>query len=145
MSTAETTADGPASDYLGPRVFLVDDDEGLRARVRELLEDEGITVVGEASTGAGALELVPIAAMVGPLVVLMDVRMPGGVNGIEATRLLVGSGANIRIIVFTGFPDRGIEQAASEAGAIAVLVKGGRVVELIAAVRRAWGGVVVGN
>lgn len=49
-----------------PRVVLVDDDERLRASIRELLEDEGCTVVGEAGSGAEALGLVPVAGAVLP-------------------------------------------------------------------------------
>lgn len=127
-----------------PRVFLIDDDEPLRARVRELLEYEGMTVVGEASSGDEALGAVPIAAAAGPVVVLMDIRMPGRLNGIEATRLLVQSlGAMIRVLVFTGFPDAGIEHAARAAGAFAVSVKGDPAERLIATIRTAWEGMRV--
>lgn len=105
---------------VSPRLFMVDDDERLRTRVRELLEYEGMTVVGEASTGDEALALIPVAAAE-PLVVLMDVRMPGRFNGIESTRLLMQShGCMVGVLVFTGFPDPGIEDAARAAGAVAV-------------------------
>jgi CheY-like chemotaxis protein len=127
-----------------PRVFLVDNDERLRARVRELLEYEGMTVVGEASSGPEALDLIPAAAGVEPLVVLIDVRMPGRFNGIEATRLLVQScGSMVRVLVFTGFPGPGIEQAARAAGAVAVLVKGDPAALLLAEIDGAWDGVRV--
>jgi two-component system response regulator DesR len=127
-----------------PRVFLVDDDGRLRARVRELLEYESMTVVGEASSGPEALDLVPAVAVAEPLVVMMDVRMPGRLNRIETNRLLVQScGAMVRVLVFTGFPDPGIERAARAAGAVAVLVKGDPADQLVAAVHGAWDGVRV--
>lgn len=128
---------------VSPRLFLVDDDERLRARVRELLEYEGMTVVGEASSGDEALGLIPVAAAE-LLVVLMDVRMPGRFNGIEATRLLVQShGCMVRVLVFTGFPDPGIAHAALAAGAVAVSVKGDPPEQLIAEINAAWDGVRV--
>jgi DNA-binding NarL/FixJ family response regulator len=120
-------------------MVLVDDDDQLRARIRELLEDDGITIVGEASCATAALKLVPGAATQIPVVVVMDVRMPGRLNGIDATRLLVESmGARVRVVIFTGFPDPGIQQAAREAGAIAVLLKGVGALEIITTIRQAW-------
>jgi len=122
-----------------PRVVLVDDDHQLRVRIRELLEDDGITVVGEAPCAATALGFVPGVAVQSPVVVVMDVRMPGGLNGIDATRLLVESmGARVRVVIFTGFPDPGIERAAREAGAVAVLLKGVGAPQIIATIRQAW-------
>jgi two-component system invasion response regulator UvrY len=129
-----------------PRVVLVDDDNQLRARIRELLEDDGSRVIGEAPCGTAALELVPAAAAHLPAVVVMDVRMPGGLNGIDATRLLVElMGARVRVVLFTGFPDPGIEQAAREAGAVAVLLKGVGALEIITTIRHAWADVLVGR
>ena len=70
----------------GPiRVFLVDDQELVRAGFRMVLDaQEDMTVVGEAGDGAAALEAVPAAR---PDVVLMDIRMPR-MDGLEATEHL---------------------------------------------------------
>jgi NarL family two-component system response regulator LiaR len=65
-----------------PRVLLVEDNEDDRQLVRELLETEGIEVVGEAPDGAVGVRL---AAELEPDVVLMDLRLPG-MSGLEATR-----------------------------------------------------------
>jgi two-component system invasion response regulator UvrY len=123
-----------------PRVLLVDDQAALRAAIAELLTEAGIAVVGEAASAGEVSILVPLAADAGRLVVLMDVRFPGDVNGIEATRRLVRCCPDLRVVIFTGFPDAGIEQAAYEAGAVGFLVKGCSAAEIVAAVRRAWDG-----
>ena len=65
-----------------PRVLLVEDNPDDRQLVRELLETEGIEVVGEAPDGAVGVRL---AAELEPEVVLMDLRLPG-MSGLEATR-----------------------------------------------------------
>ena len=63
-------------------MLLVEDNEDDRQLVRELLETEGIEVVGEAPDGAVGVRL---AAELEPDVVLMDLRLPG-MSGLEATR-----------------------------------------------------------
>jgi DNA-binding NarL/FixJ family response regulator len=120
-----------------PNVYLIDDDPRLRAVVRDLLEDDGVTVVGEADSAGAALDQLAFLAS-SPLVALVDVRMPGLLNGIELTRVLTRTAPAVRVVVFTGFLEPGIEQAAREAGAVAVLHKGMPAAELVATVQRAW-------
>ena len=57
-----------------PRVLIVDDHEGFRAVARALLEGEGFDVVGEAADGAAAVQA---ASGLSPLIVLLDVHLPG--------------------------------------------------------------------
>ena len=74
---------------LATRILLVDDDATLRAAMRGLLRSEpDFAFAGEAADGATAVRL---ALELTPDVVLMDVRMPGPVDGIEATRQIVGN------------------------------------------------------
>jgi DNA-binding NarL/FixJ family response regulator len=81
-------------------VILVDDQPLLRKGFRMVLEEEdGITVVGEASDGAAALDLV---ARRHPDIVVMDVRMPG-MDGIEATRAILAAEPRSRILILTTF------------------------------------------
>ena len=69
------------------RILIVDDDAMLRAAIKALIGSEPtFEVVGEAGDGETAVRL---AAERTPDVVLMDVRMPGRFDGIEATRRIV--------------------------------------------------------
>src|SRR5712691_12867689 len=79
MSEQIDRPDGHSSQ---PRVLLVEDDQGNRRRIREILANEGIDVVGEASDGQAGIDL---TARLEPDVVLMDLRMPR-MGGLEATR-----------------------------------------------------------
>jgi DNA-binding NarL/FixJ family response regulator len=83
------------------RVVIADDQALMRAGFRMIFEAEpDIDLVGEASDGA---EAVRVARATAPDVVIMDVRMPG-LNGIEATRALLGDGGPApRVIMLTTF------------------------------------------
>lgn len=136
LATFAAPRGGPPT--IAPRLYLADDNDGLRASLCDLVADAGVEVVGQAGDSAEAIRAVPPAAASLPLVVLMDVRMPGPINGIEATRLLMGCCQRIAVIIFTAFPGGGIEQAARRAGAVELLAKGCPPEVIIAAVTRAW-------
>ncbi|WP_342799598.1 response regulator transcription factor [Quadrisphaera granulorum] len=91
--------------------------------------DEGLEVVGEAGDGATAVRMV---AALQPDVVLMDVRMPR-VDGIEATRRIVESGAAARVLVLTTFDLDDLAFAALRAGASGFLLKDVQPDELVRA------------
>lgn len=79
-------------------VLLVDDHELVRAGIRRILEDiKGIKVVGEASCGEDAVKWCRANAVD---VVLMDMSMPG-IGGLEATRKIARSTADVKIIMLT--------------------------------------------
>ncbi|UNO43081.1 response regulator transcription factor [Streptomyces sp. MST-110588] len=116
------------------RVLVADDQALLRGSFRVLLEAEpGLTVVGEAATGAQAAEL---AARERPDVVLMDVRMPE-MNGIEATRAICGSPATAatRVLILTMFDLDAYVYGALRAGASGFLLKDTPPADLLTAVR----------
>jgi DNA-binding NarL/FixJ family response regulator len=82
------------------RVMVVDDKQITRNGLRELINsrpDEGIEVVGEASTGSEALEQ---CALLHPDVVIMDVVMPD-MGGIEATRRLSQNQPEVAVLMFS--------------------------------------------
>ena len=101
------------------RVMLVDDQQLVRTGFRMILADEeGIEVVGEAADGQAAVDA---ATQLHPDVIVMDIRMPV-MDGVEATRRLVGEGGP-RILVLTTFDaDEHVVQAI-RAGASGFLLK----------------------
>jgi DNA-binding NarL/FixJ family response regulator len=102
------------------RVLLVDDDDLMRAGLRSVLSsDQTIEVVGEASDGRAAVER---ARELGPDVVLMDVRMPD-VDGISATRELVETAADVKVVILTTFEEDDYIFGALRAGAAGFLLK----------------------
>ena len=116
------------------RVLLADDQALVRGGFRMLLDfADDIEVVGEASDGAQAINLVKDTH---PDVVLMDIRMPG-MDGLEATRRIAADVAlaSVRVLIVTTFEaDEHVYQAL-RAGASGFLVKDTEPAELIAAVR----------
>ena len=103
-----------------PRVLLVEDDQGNRRRIREILANEGIDVVGEGSDGQAGIEL---TARLEPDVVLMDLRMPR-MGGLEATREIKRALPLTQVIVLTSYDGPLPTRSAEQAGAYAYLVKG---------------------
>jgi DNA-binding NarL/FixJ family response regulator len=79
------------------RVLIVDDHDLFRSGLRNLLEDEGVQVVGEASAGQEALNIVREVA---PDVVVMDLNMPG-MGGVEATRHISTIAPLTRVVMLT--------------------------------------------
>ena len=114
------------------RVLIVDDQPLVRAGLRTLLRaQEDIEVVGEASTGAGA---VAESARLTPDVVVMDIRMPG-TDGIAATAQVVRQPAMPRVLVLTTYDTDEYVYDALAAGASGFLLKDARPEGLIDGVR----------
>ncbi|MCW2578976.1 MAG: Two component response regulator containing a CheY-like receiver domain and an DNA-binding [Blastococcus sp.] len=116
------------------RVVLVDDQEMVRSGLRVLLEDQtDIRVVEEAADGAAALAAV---RRCDPDVVLMDIRMPV-LDGLAATRRLVGERLRARVVVLTTYDLDEYVFEALRVGASGFLLKDASAEELVAAVRAA--------
>jgi DNA-binding NarL/FixJ family response regulator len=119
------------------RILIADDHTLFRLAIRTLLRTvPGLTVVGEATTGAEAIDL---AAELAPDLVLMDLQMPD-VSGIQATRDITRASRSTRILVLTLFQDDDSVFAALRAGAIGYIVKDTDEEELIRAIRAAANG-----
>jgi len=115
------------------RVLIVDDHELFRAGVHRILQDDDlIEVVGEAESGEEALRVVKRLA---PDIVLMDINMPGGMGGIEATRRLSRLVPQCRVIALTVLGDDPFPGQLRDAGALGYLTKGCPAAELIKAIR----------
>ena len=118
-------------------VLLVDDQPLLSLGFRLVLDAQpDVTVVGEAGDGAQA---VAMTRALRPDVVLMDVRMPV-LDGIAATREIVGSGSPARVLVLTTFDLDEYVYAALRAGASGFLLKDVPPADLITAIRAVAGG-----
>jgi DNA-binding NarL/FixJ family response regulator len=116
------------------RIVLVDDEHLVRAGLRLILESEDdLEVVGEADDGAAAVEVVTATD---PDVVLMDIQMPG-MNGLEATRQIVGLGReeSSRVLILTTFELDEYVYDALRAGASGFLLKRTPATELVNAIR----------
>lgn len=101
-------------------VFLMDDHEVVRAGLRALIDQEAdMEVVGEASTGAQALEAIPT---VHPDVAILDVRLPDG-SGIEVCRDIRSQLPDVACIMLTSYADDEALLGAIVAGASGYILK----------------------
>jgi NarL family two-component system response regulator LiaR len=117
------------------RLVLVDDHRVVRRGLRSYLEAfPDVIVVGEASSGEEALE--KIEAWL-PDVVIMDLLMPGGIDGIEATRRIRSITPHTQVVVLTAYTDDARVVGALRAGAIGYVRKEADPELLLAAVRAA--------
>lgn len=114
------------------RVVIADDQGMVRAGFRSLLDAEpDIRVVGEAADGESALAALRTLQ---PDVVLMDIRMPV-LDGIAATRRVLGEGLASRVLILTTFDLDEYVFEALRAGASGFLLKDSPAEELVAAIR----------
>ena len=116
------------------RVLVADDQALVRGSFRLLVEtDPGLEVIGEAATGAEAVE---VATRDKPDVLLMDIRMPV-MDGIAATRQITASEqtAGVRVLILTTFDLDDYVYAALRAGASGFLLKDTPPADLLTAIR----------
>jgi DNA-binding NarL/FixJ family response regulator len=114
------------------KVVLVDDHAVVRAGLKAVLGSaKDIQVIGEGTNGKDAISL---AQRLDPDVIVMDLSM-GDMDGVEATKALVGSKARARILILTMHAEDSYLVPLLEAGANGYLVKSAADRELIDAVR----------
>ena len=103
------------------RVLLADDDQGFLASLEPLIESQPrLAVVGTATNGLGAIEL---ADTLEPDAVVIDLHMPL-IDGVTAVARLRRDHPHLCLIALTGDDAPPLHDAAREAGADAVLLKG---------------------
>ncbi len=103
------------------RVAIVDDHDLVRAGIRALLEqDSRFEVVGETGDGQEAIRL---AAAKTPDVMLMDVHLPGGLGGLDATEAIVKDTPSVKVIILTQYENREYIHRALRVGARGYLLK----------------------
>jgi len=119
------------------RILLADDHAIVRDGIKYLLEDEGdIEVVGEASNGLEALELVEKTQ---PDLLIIDVRMPE-MNGIEAVKILNQKPTNTKAIVLSMHDSEEYILKAIEAKAMGYLLKDADKSEVLKAIHTVYNG-----
>ncbi|MEJ3403995.1 response regulator [Rathayibacter sp. YIM 133350] len=112
MTDADTTATPPR------RVVVAEDESLIRLDIVEILRDNGFDVVGEAGDGETAVAL---ATELRPDLVVMDVKMPK-MTGIQAAEQL-SKNHIAPVVLLTAFSQKELVEQASEAGALAYVVK----------------------
>jgi DNA-binding NarL/FixJ family response regulator len=114
------------------RILVADDHEAFRTGLEALLATiGGVEVVGSAADGESAVEL---AVEAQPDVVIMDLNLPG-IDGIEATRRIVGTSPHVAVLVLSMYDDDDQVFGALKAGARGYLLKGADRAELARAIR----------
>ncbi len=102
-----------------PKILIVDDEWLTRVEIEGMLTDLGYAVVGQAETGVEAVDMVPNLE---PDLVIMDVMMPGEMNGIDAARVIKAEWGT-PIIFVTGFGDPEYIEAAKEISPFGYVMK----------------------
>lgn len=119
-------------------VLLVDDHLVVRAGLRALLDSQpDITVIGEADTGEDA---VAMAAARSPDVVMMDLALGTGIDGVEAIRRIRAARPEQPVLVFTTYDTDADVVRALDAGAIGYLLKDSAPRDIFGAIRDAVAG-----
>ena len=119
------------------RVLVVDDHDLVRTGISRMLADvDGVHVIGQAESGEEAIKK---ARELKPDVVLMDVKMPG-IGGLEATRRLLRSQEDVKVIAVTICEEDPFPTRLLQAGAAGYLTKGAALDEMIQAIRMVFAG-----
>jgi response regulator NasT len=106
------------TDASAHRVLIAEDEALIRLDLKEMLEEEGYEVVGEAGDGETAVSM---AEQLRPDLVILDVKMPV-MDGIAAAERIAGARV-APVVILTAFSQRDLVERARAAGAMAYLVK----------------------
>lgn len=115
-------------------VVIAEDEAIVRLDLREILEEEGYLVVGEAGRGDEAVALVREHR---PDLVILDIKMPG-MDGLSAARE-ISTDQQTAVLILTAFSQRDLVDQARDAGALAYLIKPFQKEELLPAIEVALG------
>ena len=116
------------------RVVIAEDEAIIRLDLKESLEAEGYSVIGETGRGDEAIDLV---RMLEPDLVILDIKMPG-MNGIDAAKVISDKGL-AAVILLSAFSQQDLIKEASNAGVLAYLVKPFQRSDLVPSIELALG------
>ena len=120
------------------RVGIVDDHDLVREGIRAILaQDPAFEVVGETGDGQEAIRL---AKRLHPDVLLMDVHLPGGIGGLEATETIVADCPGVKVIILTQYENREYIRRAIRIGARGYLLKRSVAAQLKDAIKTVYAG-----
>lgn len=119
------------------RILIVDDHQLAREGLKAVLSADGFEIVAEAANGEDAVAL---AGQLIPDVVLMDVRLGPGIDGLEATRRIAALGLPTRVLVLSLHEMPAYVREALAAGASGYVLKDASIVELRGAVAQVMAG-----
>jgi DNA-binding NarL/FixJ family response regulator len=120
------------------RIAIVDDHDLVRAGIRAILEqDPQFQIAFETGDGQDAIRQV---TSLRPDVVLMDVHLPGGIGGLDATETIVKDCPDVRVIILTQYENREYIRRALRIGARGYLLKRSAASELKEAIRTVHAG-----
>lgn len=120
-----------------PRIIIVDDHQLAREGLKAVLASDGIDIVAVAETGEQAIEMTRELV---PDIVLMDVRLGDGIDGLESTRRIVALGLPTRIIMLTLHDMPGYVREALSAGAAGYVLKDTAIGDLRRAIEQVMSG-----
>lgn len=103
---------------VAPRIVIAEDEAIIRLDLKEMLQEEGFDVVGEASDGDAAIRL---AEERRSDLVIMDIKMPG-MDGLAAAERITDQGLGA-VLILTAFSQKELVRRAAQAGAMGYLVK----------------------
>ncbi|RLG71596.1 MAG: hypothetical protein DRO11_04145 [Methanobacteriota archaeon] len=121
---------------IGYRVLIVDDTAFMRKVLKDILEKEGFSVVGEAENAKEAIEKY---FELKPDVVTMDIILPG-IGGLEATKMIVERDPDAKIIMVTALEQHPLVVDAIRAGAKDYIVKPFKPDQIVATIKRVLSG-----
>jgi two-component system, response regulator PdtaR len=107
-----------ATDATPRRILIAEDEAIIRLDLKEMMEEEGFEVVGEAADGEAAVRL---ARERSPELVILDIKMPG-MDGLTAAETISSEGL-AAVLILTAFSQKELVRRAAEAGAMGYLVK----------------------